>query len=86
MSEPDTTKNVEQRTGFEEHLRSVEDSIRRLESGEIPLEDSIDLYAGAMEHLKACHGFLEAAEARLEIVRKGVDGPQVEDAAGTIDA
>ena len=79
MTENDTNSS------FEDHLRAVEESIRRLESGDIPLEDSIDLYAGAMEHLKACHGFLEAAEARLEIVRQGVDGPRAEDAGNEIE-
>ena len=79
MTENDTNSS------FEDHLRAVEESIRRLESGDIPLEDSIDLYAGAMEHLKACHGFLEKAEARLEIVRQGVDGPRADDAAGEIE-
>jgi len=86
MSSDDSDSDSDQKSGFEDHLRAVEESIRRLESGDIPLEDSIDLYAGAMEHLKACHGFLEAAEARLEIVRKGVDGPRAEDAGDTIEA
>ena len=66
--------------GFEEHLRSVEDAIRRLETGEIALEQSIELYADAMQHLRACHGFLEAAEARLEIVRREGGAPRAVDA------
>ena len=85
-SSSDSGSETAERTGFEEHLRSVEDSIRRLESGDIPLEDSIDLYAGAMKHLKACHGFLESAEARLEIVRQGAAGPHAEDATDALDA
>jgi exodeoxyribonuclease VII small subunit len=59
---------------FEDHLDEVEAAIRRLEGGDIPLEDSIDLYAAAMGHLKACHGVLDGAEKRLEIVRKSVEG------------
>lgn len=66
--------------GFEEHLRTVEEAIRRLETGDIALEESIDLYAQAMEHLRACHGFLEAAEARLEIVRRDGGAPRAVDA------
>lgn len=62
---------------FEENLTEVERAIRALEAGDIPLEDSIDLYAKAMEHLKACHGVLDRAESRLEIVRRAAagDGP-----------
>ena len=59
---------------FEEHLDAVESAIRKLEGGDIPLEDSIDVYAEAMGHLKACHGVLDKAEKRLEIVRKSVEG------------
>jgi exodeoxyribonuclease VII small subunit len=71
--------------GFEEHLRSVEEAIRRLETGEIPLEQSIELYAEAMRHLRACHGFLESAEARLEIVRREGGAPRAQDAGDTLD-
>ena len=59
---------------FEEHLDAVEASIRKLEGGDIPLEDSIDVYAEAMAHLKACHAVLDGAEKRLEIVRRSVEG------------
>jgi exodeoxyribonuclease VII small subunit len=58
---------------FEQHLDEVEAAIRKLEAGDIALEDSIDLYAEAMAHLKACHGVLDKAEKRLEIVRKSVE-------------
>jgi exodeoxyribonuclease VII small subunit len=58
------------KTSFEEHLAQVEESIRKLERGDAPLEDSIDLYADAMRHLKQCHTVLEKAEKRLEVVRK----------------
>ena len=61
---------------FEEHLDEVEGAIRRLEAGDIPLEDSIDLYATAMGHLKACHAVLAQAEKRLEIVRRTVEGSE----------
>jgi exodeoxyribonuclease VII small subunit len=67
---------------FEQHLGEVERAIRKLESGDIPLEDSIDLYAEAMAHLKSCHTVLDRAEKRLEIVRKSVEG---HDEAGPAD-
>jgi exodeoxyribonuclease VII small subunit len=66
---------TKKQTTFEEHLEEVEAAIRKLEGGDVALEDSIDLYAEAMAHLKACHGVLDKAEKRLEIVRKSVEGP-----------
>ena len=59
---------------FEQHLDEVESAIRKLEGGDTALEDSIDVYAEAMGHLKACHTVLAKAEKRLEIVRKSVEG------------
>jgi exodeoxyribonuclease VII small subunit len=59
---------------FEEDLAEVERAIRALEAGDIPLEDSIDLYARAMQHLKACHSVLDRAEARLEVVKRTAEG------------
>jgi exodeoxyribonuclease VII small subunit len=59
---------------FEENLDAVEAAIRKLEGGDIALEDSIDVYAEAMARLKACHAVLDKAEKRLEIVRRSVEG------------
>ena len=70
---------------FEEHVDEVERAIRKLEGGDIPLEDSIDLYAQAMAHLKACHSVLDKAEKRLEIVRKSVEGGDAAAPADTDD-
>lgn len=75
---------TKQTATFEEHLDEVEAAIRKLEGGDIPLEDSIDLYAEAMGHLKACHTVLDKAEKRLEIVRKSVEGG-VEAAPAQVD-
>ena len=79
MSEPKKSdaKSAAEPT-FEQSLAEVEGAIRALEAGDIPLEDSIDLYARAMGHLKRCHTILDKAEGRLEIVRKSVEGGGVE--------
>jgi len=70
---------------FEEHLEEVERAIRKLETGDSALEDSIDLYAAAMAHLKACHGVLAKAEKRLEIVRRSVEGDAPAAAPAEVD-
>lgn len=67
-------KSADEKSSFEDHLARVEEAIRRLERGDIPLEDSIDLYSEAMANLKACHAVLEKAEKRLEIVRRDASG------------
>lgn len=81
MTDPDTDT-----LSFEDHLTAVQDAIRKLERGEAPLEDSIDLYAEAMRHLQRCNSVLADAEKRLEIVRRQADGSSAAEPAAIDDA
>ena len=59
---------------FEEALRALEDVVRRLETGEVPLEESIDLYERGEQLRKHCQARLDAAQARIEKIVQGPDG------------
>ncbi len=59
---------------FEEHLQEAEAIVRELESGTLPLEDSIARYEKAVAALKNCHGILDAAEKRIEALTRRADG------------
>ncbi|WP_333586898.1 exodeoxyribonuclease VII small subunit [Phenylobacterium sp.] len=66
---------------FEQALQELETIVSRLESGQAPLEDSIQLYErGAL--LKAhCEQRLEAARLRVEKIVMGAQGaPRAEPA------
>jgi exodeoxyribonuclease VII small subunit len=56
---------------FEDALRALENIVRRLESGDVPLDESIALYARGEELRKRCLERLQAAEAR--IAKLGID-------------
>ncbi len=59
---------------FEAALARLEAIVRKLETGEASLEDSIGLY-GEGDRLKAhCEAKLAAAQARIEKIRLGPDG------------
>ncbi len=58
---------------FEEALKALEDIVRRLESGEAPLDESIDLYARGDALRAHCQKRLDAAQARIEAIVS--DGP-----------
>ena len=59
---------------FEDALRALEDVVRRLESGEVPLDQSIELYERG-EALRAhCQARLDSAQARIEKIVAGPDG------------
>ena len=64
---------------FEDALRALEDVVRRLESGDVPLDDSITLYERGEALRKHCQARLDAAQTRIETIVQGPDGQ----AAGT---
>ena len=59
---------------FEDALRALEDVVRKLESGEVPLDDSISLYERGEQLRKHCQARLDAAQARIEKIVAGPDG------------
>ncbi len=59
---------------FEEALRSLEDVVRRLEGGEVPLDESIALYERGEALRRHCQARLDAAQERIEKIVSGPDG------------
>ena len=59
---------------FEEHMAEAEAIVRELESGALPLEESIARYEKAVAALKRCHAILDAAEKRVEQLTRRADG------------
>ncbi len=59
---------------FEDALRALEEVVRRLEGGEVPLDDSISLYERGERLRKHCQARLDAAQARIEKIVAGPDG------------
>ena len=59
---------------FEDALRALEDVVRRLESGDVPLDRSIDLYERGEALRRHCQARLDAAQARIEKIVAGPDG------------
>ena len=59
---------------FEDALRALEDVVRRLESGEVPLDESIALYGQGEALRLRCQARLDAAQARIERIVAGPDG------------
>jgi len=59
---------------FEEALRALEDVVRKLETGEVPLEESISLYEKGEQLRRHCQARLDAAQARIEKIVSGPDG------------
>ena len=59
---------------FEAALKELEGIVKRLEDGEVDLEDSIALYERGQSLKSHCEKKLKAAESRLEKIVHGVGG------------
>jgi exodeoxyribonuclease VII small subunit len=62
---------------FEDALRALEDVVRKLETGEVPLDQSIDLYERGEKLRKHCQARLDAAQARIEKIVTSPNGKAV---------
>lgn len=59
---------------FEDALRALEEVVRRLESGDVPLDESIAQYERGEALRRHCQARLDAAQARIEKIVAGPDG------------
>jgi exodeoxyribonuclease VII small subunit len=59
---------------FEDALKRLEAIVHQLESGEVPLDKSIELYAEGDALRKQCEARLQAAQARIDQISLGPDG------------
>ena len=59
---------------FEEALKALEQVVRRLVGGEVPLDESIDLYERGEKLRAHCQARLDAAQARIEKIVAGEGG------------
>lgn len=59
---------------FEEALRELEEIVNRLEGGDLPLEEALQLFEEGVRLSRACHTKLDEAQRRVEIVLKDENG------------
>lgn len=64
----------EKEVKFEEALARLEAVVDRLESGELPLEESLRLFEEGVHLTKVCSHRLEEAERRITILLKNEGG------------
>ena len=59
---------------FETALAKLEGEVKRLESGNMSLDESIAAFEEAVKLVKICNERLENAERRVRILTEGADG------------
>ena len=55
----------EKELSFEESLNNLEEIVKKLETGEVPLDDAINEFNKAMKLAKSCDDKLKSAEEAL---------------------
>lgn len=59
---------------FEESYRQLEEIVRKLEAGGLPLDECVALFEEAMRLARACNARLDAAELRITQITSGEGG------------
>jgi exodeoxyribonuclease VII small subunit len=59
---------------LEEAVRRLEEIGRRLERGDLELDEALSLYEEGVRLLRSCESFLNAAETRIEQLRAEAGG------------
>ena len=70
MSEPEDIAAL----SFEKALEELEQIVARLESGQAPLEESIEIYKRGAALKSHCETKLNAARLQVEMMTKSLDG------------
>lgn len=63
---------------FEEAMARLEQIVRALEGGNVPLDESLTLYEEGVKLVKLCSSRLENAEKRIKILVDGGNGTLIE--------
>ena len=74
--------STEETPTFEAALKQLEEIVQKLEKGELPLEESLVLYEKGIGLSRLCHGKLEEAEGRIEVLMKSASGELMLDENG----
>jgi exodeoxyribonuclease VII small subunit len=65
---------MKQEKAFEEALRELEEIVNRLEQGDLPLEEALQLFEDGVKLSRYCHTKLNEAQKRVEILLKDESG------------
>lgn len=71
--------NQENKT-FESNLQRLEQIVRAMERGDVPLEESLKLFQEGTELVRSCGKLLDEAELQVKKIMTAHDGSPVEEA------
>ena len=66
----------EQSQSFEQSMARLEQIVRAMERGDVPLEESLKLFEEGTALVRRCSGLLDGAELQIKQVMKGPTAPR----------
>lgn len=69
---------AEKKLSFEQSLARLEEIVRHLERGDLPLEESLSLFEEGTGLIASCGRMLDKAEQKVVKLKKGPDRQPVE--------
>jgi len=69
-------QNNVSKLSFEEAIKKLTQIVNKIESGETPLQDSLQHYEKGMALIKHCRAILQRAEKRIEKISEPEEKPQ----------
>ena len=69
----------ENKTNFEDSMRRLEQIVRAMENGDVPLDESLKLFKEGTDLVAHCNKLLEEAEMQVKIISTAADGSPVEE-------
>ena len=69
---------AKQKLTFEASMQRLDEIVKQLEKGDVPLDASLALFEESSHLLKTCNALLDTAEQKVVQLKKGSDGAPVE--------
>ena len=69
----------EKENTFEENLAQLEELVRKLEAGNLDLDESLKIYEDAIELREKCRKFLEESERKVQKLMETAQGVKKEE-------
>ena len=64
---------------FEQNMERLEQIVRAMERGDVPLEESLKLFQEGTALVQSCGKLLDDAEMKINLISVGADGAPVEE-------
>ena len=65
---------AKKKMSFEDSIKRLDEIVKYLESGDLPLEESLSLFEEGTALVTSCNTMLEEAEQKVSVLRVGKDG------------